>query len=280
MPLLPKSIYLLALVFTCAQAKSANIPPSVGNETDWCKVLSGDLMSVDLQKCSSYSWNFEGTASMKGSVIPFLKWGNEKGKKIMILGSMHGDEISSVSLAFRWIDLMQSSNSDSELRKYNYWIVPLVNPDGYFTRPRTRTNASGVDLNRNFRSKRWELDALSEWKKKAHSDPRSFPGKTSGSEKETILMEKWIEEFNPDLIISIHAPYNLIDHDGPVLLPKAKSPLKIKTLGAFPGSLGQFAGVEKSIPVITVELAEAKKMPDANMIDMLLEFVVKSKKKE
>lgn len=270
----------LSLVFNCALAKSALIPASVGNITDWCKVLSSDLLSVNLQKCSSYAWNFEGSSSMKGSIIPYLKWGNETGKKILILGLIHGDEISSISLAFRWIDLIQSSSSDSELRKYNYFIAPLVNPDGYFTRPRTRTNASGVDLNRNFRTKRWEQDAVSEWKKKTNSDPRRFPGKTSGSEKETLLIEKWIEEFNPDLIISIHAPYNILDHDGPVLLPQAKSPLKVKALGSFPGSLGQFAGIEKNIPVITVELAQAMKLPDSKMINMLLQFVVKSEKKK
>ncbi len=280
MSLFLKTVISLNLLFTCAQAKSANIPATVGNITDWCKVLSGDLMSVNLQKCNSYAWNFEGSSSMKGSVIPFLKWGNESGKKIMILGSMHGDEITSVSLAFRWLDIMQASATDSELRKYNYFIAPLVNPDGYFSRPRTRTNASGVDLNRNFRTKRWEVDALSEWKRKAHADPRRFPGKTAGSEKETLLVEKWIADYNPDLIISIHAPYNLLDHDGPVLLPDSKSPLKIKALGAFPGSLGQYAGVEKSIPVITVELAQAMKMPDSKMVDMILDFVVKSEKKK
>lgn len=280
MSFLLKSLFVLPLFFNCALAKSANIPPTVGNVTDWCKVLSGDLMSVNLQKCNSYAWNFEGSSSMKGSIIPFLKWGNESGKKILILGAMHGDEISSVSLAFRWIDLMQSAPTDSELRKYNYFIAPLVNPDGYFTRPRTRTNANGVDLNRNFRTKRWDQDAVSEWKKKTYADPRRFPGKSAGSEKETLLVEKWIKEYNPDLIISIHAPYNLIDHDGPVLLPEAKSPLKVKTLGAFPGSLGQFAGIEKNIPVITVELAQAMKLPDNKMIDMLLQFVVKSEKKK
>ncbi len=277
-PSIRKTQIIVPLAFCATSLAYAANSPSPEIEK-WCTLLSTDLRSVKKDNCLNTPWKVEGH-STQNNPIPFTKWGNESGKKIMILGSIHGDEISSVSICFRWLELLKSQPENSELKKNHFFIAPLINIDGYIVRPRTRTNANKVDINRNFKTGLWDSQAIALWKLKSKSDPRRFPGSAGGSEVETQLIQKWIEEYKPDLIISVHAPYGLIDHDGPMHF-ESKNPtnLPVKTLGAFPGSLGQYAGVEKSIPVVTVELKTAMQVPDQKMIEKLLEFVSTANKK-
>jgi hypothetical protein len=267
------------LVSWGADALAASSPelPVVETVEQWCGLLARDLRSVNREHCLSYPWKSDATSNGQ-IVIPHCYWGAENGRRIIILGGIHGDEISSVSLVFRWLDFLEKSPADSDLRKMRFMFMPLLNPDGYFSRPRTRTNLSGVDLNRNFKTKDWDELALSYWVKKTKKDKRRFPGHTAASEVETRYFQDVMNAYKPEMIISIHAPYGILDHDGDVRFPKnLKSPLPLKALGSFPGSLGRYAGVERNVPVITVELMEATKMPSAKAIEELLHFVLNSK---
>ena len=91
------------------------------------------------------------------------------------------------------------------------------------------------------------------------------------------MVQKAVNEFKPDLIISVHAPYGLVDHDGPIEFPEVESPLPVRTLGSYPGSLGTFAGIERNIPVVTPELPNANHLPEGKAIEQLLIFIMKSK---
>lgn len=245
----------------------------------WCRDLSKELLSVNYERCVGRSWE-NSAASRSGKPIPFTWWGDPAGRRILVLGAVHGDEISSVSLVFRWMDFLDKTKPDSFVRKNRYLFLPLINPDGFFASPRTRTNEVGVDLNRNFTTAGWAEEALAHWRRKTKSDPRRYPGKVAGSESETQVIQKWIEEYKPELIISIHAPYGLVDHDGPIHFHEItglSSPLPVKTLGSFPGSLGKYAGVERKIPVVTVELPAAKRIPEIKAIEDLLVYILKAK---
>jgi len=60
----------------------------------------------------------------------------------------------------------------------------------------------------------------------------------------------------------VHAPYNLLDFDGPPnASPKRLGSIYLSLLGTFPGSMGRYAGVMKNIPVITIELPNAQSLP-------------------
>lgn len=272
------SLALLNL-FTAISVLAAPSPaPKLAADTrGWCGTLSKKLRSVDLPRCLNHQWKVEAVSAAE-HVIPSLAWGkSDEGRRVLILGAIHGDEISSVSMVFRWIDFLDRTKPDSFLRQNRYLFMPLVNPDGFFSHPRRRTNGAGVDINRNFSTKEWNEKALLYWKKTASSDPRRNPGKAPASELETQVVEKAIKEFKPDLIISVHAPYSLVDHDGPIAFPDMKSPLPVRTLGAFPGSLGTYAGVELNIPVVTPELPNAKQLPDVKSIEQLFLFIMKAK---
>ncbi len=271
-----------------AEADAQAIPKKENQSPDviqWCNYLGTHLRSVHKERCMSRDWKIEQKL-VTGHPIPFLFWGPSEEeiqknpsdyKKVLILSAIHGDEIASVSITFRWIDFLDRIKKDSFLRKNRFLFFPLVNPDGFYANPRTRTNKNGVDLNRNFATSSWDAQALLYWKTKTKNDPRRNPGPKAASETETQLVQKAIDTFKPDLIVSIHAPYNVVDHDGPIEFPNMKSPLPVKTLGAYPGSLGTYAGLEKGIPVVTPELPWASSLPKPKEIEDLFVFIMRAK---
>lgn len=279
-------VLLGLLSFTTASASKTPSPVLNNIYTDvnsWCLYLSKHLRSVDYKICISRPWQV-GQFSTQNRVIPTLSLDLTQTKstkptyqKIIILGALHGDEISSVSTVFRWLDYIEKNRSKPNVVGRNYLFIPLANPDGFSVTPRTRTNSRGVDLNRNFDTKEWSKNALNYWRTKAKSDKRRYPGEEAASEKETVFVQSVIADFKPDLIVSVHAPYCLVDRDGPIEFPKQKSPLPVKYLGAFPGSLGTYAGLERHIPVVTPELPNATQLPKLQEVEQLFEFILNSK---
>jgi hypothetical protein len=118
-----------------------------------------------------------------------------------------------------------------------------------------------VDLNRNFPTPGWEKEAPQYWAKHTKSDPRRFPGHAPLSEPESRWVNDEIERFKPDVIISVHAPFGVLDFDGPVHPPNKFGRLVFTPVGVYPGSLGNYSGRHKNVPVITIELPNARAMP-------------------
>ncbi len=190
----------------------------------------------------------------------------------LILGGVHPDEITPVPIAFRFANHL--ANNPALLNKDSRVVVaPLVNPDGFFRKTPARTNQHGVDLNRNFLTEDWYKDARKWWAEKRQNNPRHFPGYMPNSEIETLFQIWLIDTFKPDKIISIHAPLGFYDYDGPGKRKtssltqseeKAKELIqtmsdrsrnyKIVDYSFYPGSLGNYAGNERQIPTVTLEL--------------------------
>jgi protein MpaA len=78
------------------------------------------------------------------------------------------------------------------------------------------------------------------------------------SEPETRAIARVIHTFQPKWILSIHEPLECIDYDGPGEAMARRlsetSDLPLRRLGGRPGSLGSYAGVDRGIPTITLEL--------------------------
>lgn len=176
--------------------------------------------------------------------------------RVLVIGGMHGDELSSASVALHWIRFAQ------EAPQHTHWrFIPALNPDGLFGQPARRVNANGVDLNRNFPTPDWERDAALHWEKRTRKDPRRWPGKTPLSEPESKFLHEEMQRFQPNLIVSIHAPYGVLDFDGPITPPSRLGRLYLDQVGIFPGSLGNYGGVHKGMPVVTIELPSALLTP-------------------
>jgi hypothetical protein len=191
----------------------------------------------------------EGCESVqKVPLYHYDKTGNHKSQqKILVFSMIHGDETPAGSVVRFWLERLES------IVPRNTWrVVPILNPDG--VKLLTRTNANKVDLNRNFPTKDWEAKAIDYWKRDTKENPRRFPGQKSASEPEVNCALKHIEDFKPDLIVSIHTPLKVLDFDGPKIPAPKVTFLPWRSLGTYPGSLGRLMWAEKKVPVLTMEM--------------------------
>jgi murein peptide amidase A len=237
-----------------------------------CPIYWVSLPNLKQNLCLAAGLQDSGARSVKGSPLLMRDVGAAFSKvRVMVVGGIHGDELSSSSLVFHWIALAQ--NEAVTMPQSVLWrFVPALNPDGLVVR--RRTNANGVDLNRNFPTPNWEQDAPIYWEKRTKKDPRRWPGKTALSEPESRFLHDQMSSFKPHLIVSIHAPYGVLDFDGPAVPPSKLGRLYLDQVGIFPGSLGHFAGVHKGWPVVTIELPQSMKTPlDAETRQMWLDLL-------
>ena len=139
--------------------------------------------------------------------------------------------------------------------------MPLVNPDGLLRKGSTRFNANGVDLNRNFPMPNWLEMTRDYWVEKTGKNNRRYPGPSELSEPESKWLHQEIADFQPDVMVSVHAPHGIVDYDGPRQAPNKLGKLHLNLLGTYPGSLGRYAGTELNMPLVTIELPYAGIMP-------------------
>ena len=237
-----------------------------------CRKISGKLASVSLQECETLRMQPSGYHSVEGFPLlikeyPPLESREPKGR-ILLVGGTHGDELSSISIVFKWMHTLEKHHSGL----FHWRVNPLLNPDGALRRRHSRTNANMVDLNRNFTTPQSHLGApLAYWYGKARKNRRRYPGPYPLSEPETTWLYQEIASFKPDVIISVHAPYSLVDYDAPNRnnAPKRIGNLRKNLMGTYPGSLGNYAGMHLGIPVITLELPHAGIMPAKRQISWL-----------
>jgi len=220
---------------------------------------------------------------------------------ILIVGVFHGDEPQGKFLIDKYLAeryhyytqmskatlLQEQENGKAEQTmcknnvecSNNLLFIPCLNPDGM--QNNTRTNANGVDLNRNFPTKNWGQNKGDN----ATCDDDStdyFGGKTSASEIETKFIIKAIEKYSPKLILTMHAPYKVVNYDGPAentaqkISEIIKYPAESSIGYPTPGSFGTYCGVERNIPTITLELDE--ECPVENLVEpvwKIFDYLVK-----
>ncbi|HAU56239.1 MAG TPA: murein peptide amidase A [Comamonadaceae bacterium] len=239
-----------------------------------CELFLHRLPGVGPALCQSAQLVPSGSRSQKGlplywrdvlpPSLPQEGVGLAAPLRVLVVGAMHGDELTSASLALHWIALAQKAGQPVHWR-----FIPVLNPDGLLARRPTRVNARGVDLNRNFDTPGWEHDAPRHWEKRTRKDPRRWPGTAPLSEPESQFLHAQMDEFRPQLVVSIHAPYGVLDFDGPHEPPQRLGRLRLDRVGVFPGSLGHYGGVLQGMPVVTIELDHALRMPrDAEVRSM------------
>ena len=235
-----------------------------------CEEFSRKLPNITMALCQANKLQDSQARSVKGLPLWVRDMPTPNAKlRVLVVGGIHGDELSSASLALHWIPMAL------EIPAQTHWrFIPLLNPDGLLTSPARRTNANGVDLNRNFPTPNWDKEAPIYWEQKVKRDPRRWPGPKPLSEPESRFLHAEMERFKPDLIVSIHAPYGVLDFDGPITPPARLGRLYLDQVGIFPGSLGNYGGVHKRMPVVTIELPSAFRTPlPAEMRQMWLDLL-------
>ncbi len=185
--------------------------------------------------------------SVQGREIRMAEFGTGA-RPVLIMGGIHGNETASVIVAGKLVE--ELSALPEETHGVPVTVIPVANPDGF--EAKTRQNARGVDLNRNFPAANWKKGAA---RKNNGAEPLSEP--------ESRALYETIERLKPRLIISIHsidAGRHCNNYDGPGE-PAARAmnhwngyPVAATIGYPTPGSLGSFAGIDKQIAMVTLEL--------------------------
>jgi protein MpaA len=142
-------------------------------------------------------------------------------RRVLIIGVVHGDEAAGLLIAQ---ELRTSQPTRTRLV-----IVPDINPDGVHTR--TRQNAHGVDLNRNFP---WH------WAKGGHPGDQQYPGPSPLSEPESHAIALLILRLRPTVTVWFHQPVGVIDQSGGSVAVERRfaqiSGEPLRRLTRYPGS--------------------------------------------
>ena len=165
---------------------------------------------------------------------------------LLVVGGVHGDEPSSVEA----VAALGGRLAAGAVPAMPLILVPALNPDGLARG--AKNSARDVDLNRNFPARNWRAD---------HA-PGYFPGAAPLSEPETRLLAQLVDGRAVRGVIAVHAPFACVNYDGP---PTAAAwanavaevcgwPARGDIGYPTPGSLGSWLGVDRGVPVLTLEL--------------------------
>ncbi len=163
--------------------------------------------------------------SLQGRDIKALKVGSGE-KKIFINGAHHGKEWITSVLILEQIDYIlkayekNESIGEQNVRKLleagSICFVPMVNPDGVeiargtipnpfkVSASQVKSNARGVDLNRNYPAK-WEHANLVK-----SPGPKGYKGEKPLSEPETKAIEEYVKANAFETVLCYHSAGNLV----------------------------------------------------------------------
>jgi protein MpaA len=206
-------------------------------------------------------WEYYRTTQKKHPLI-FVHFGDSANNCVLFLGCVHGDEPPTVYLMLKLAQYIK--NNPQIFKDKCIVIAPLINPDGFLSSRPTRVNASGIDINRNLPTEDWYAKAIKQWTLKYHKNKRYYPGQKPASEQESLFQIALIKRFKPQKMLSVHSPLNFFDYDGSssnlytfehwmeAISKESHHPFKHWSF--FPGSLGNYAGHERNIFTLTLEL--------------------------
>jgi protein MpaA len=165
------------------------------------------------------------------------------GPPLLLFGGIHGDEPASVEAM---LDL--AARLDSQEDSPPLWLLPLANPDGIARG--AKNSANDVDLNRNFPARSFTT---------AHA-PGYFPGPAPLSEPETRILADLVDRVGVRGVVAVHAPFACVNFDGPgaawaeAVARACGWPARGDIGYPTPGSLGSWLGLDRGLPVLTLEL--------------------------
>jgi protein MpaA len=267
----PKAKEQMAPVFEAVKLSETEKPRA--EVEAYCKKIDQKFNLYRWGDSGCRQWRWKGEKkSIKGDPIVWLSFGDSKASDVtLIMCGVHGDELTPVKFCYDVMEYALGAQNRGELGDKHVIVAPLVNPDSFLTSRPSRTNARGVDVNRNFPTQDFQQEAVRQWRNRYGKNSRRFPGLEAMSEPEVVFQVQLIREFAPKKIISVHAPLSMLDYDGPVdehtggkvgaranelliqMSGRARG-YRIKNYPFFPGSLGNWAGNERNIPTYTLEL--------------------------
>ena len=158
--------------------------------------VSGSATYQDTPAYKTYIYKFV-------SSNPHVNTAYQKKGKILIIGATHGSEnVAPFNMYILGKRLCEDFLTDPNIfglkSAFDVYMIPCLN--GYGMYHDQRTNANGVDINRNYPIREWAESG-------AGTD--HYTGATAGSEFETQIVIGAINSLKPDLLVDHHNYYNL-----------------------------------------------------------------------
>jgi protein MpaA len=184
---------------------------------------------------------------------------------LVVMAGIHGDEPASVEAALALARRLAAAPPPLPLL-----LVPALNPDGLVRS--TKNSVRDVDLNRNFPARGFE---------RAHP-PGYDPGEHPLSEPETRAFAELLARAAPPVagVVAVHAPFACVNFDGPaaawaeLVAAACGWPARGDIGYPTPGSLGSWLGVDRGLPVLTLELPPGPYAAFAREADAALDAAV------
>jgi protein MpaA len=156
------------------------VNPDTPGETEWFSKFGEVPLNTDI----------EFGRSVQGVPLTFYRrQSGSDGARVLVIGCIHGDEF----VGNRVVDILRDMPLEGNI---DLWMVRSMNPDGQ--QLRTRQNANGVDLNRNFPGNWVEIGRPGSWQ---------YSGPDSASEPEVQAVVKLGELVQPQFVIWYHQDY-------------------------------------------------------------------------
>lgn len=305
------TITIISALFASTAARANRIVDTNHQKYTYAEMLE----NLDALQSAFPDWiTFEhGDTTFEGRTIPLVTLGRDDAPHhIMIQASMHAREYMSTHLVMAMIENLARQRADSLTYrghkisditdKVQFTIIPMVNPDGVeiaqfgidgAIRPETKlwlrpilesginhdqikSNARGVDLNRNFTNGHGRA-----YNAKTAPHLYHFPGHAPHSEPEVAMMLSTLARHNYDLCLNYHTSGNLLyygcgnapaevnsraHHFASIINKKSGFPLHGPKKAEKPnGSWADEVELHYNIPSVTVELGTRNPVPIQEM---------------
>jgi protein MpaA len=185
-----------------------------------------------------------GTSVEGRPLVAWHRWVDGARRTTVVLGAMHGNERAGTRVVRSLRGLPLPAGVD-------LWLVPTVNPDG--TADYRRTNARGVDLNRNF-PRYW---------RSAGAGTSTWSGPSAASEPETRAVQALLRRVGARTVLSFHQPLHGVDSYRAKSMPLVRRLARVLDLpvqsfdcsGGCHGTLTDWANHRLQGRAVTVELS-------------------------
>lgn len=183
-----------------------------------------------------------GGRSVEDRPIVVEHYGDD-GPVLFVLSAIHGHERLAVTYGERFRTQLQAGFAQHHGLQVVF--MQATNPDGIAIYE--RHNVNDIDLNRNFPT--------------SNFSPGGPGGDTPLSEPEAEAIRDAVDASGLSAVLTVHCCVPGFDHDGPAeplaeAMSQAMDPahrFDVIKLGASPGSLGSYVGLDMNRPIITVE---------------------------
>lgn len=160
--------------------------------------------------------------SVRGVPLRLVELGDPGRPGVLVVGCIHGNEAAGIAV-------VNALLGDRNTARVHFWLVATLNPDGELAN--RRTNAHGVDLNRNFPYR---------WQRLQQLGGTNYSGDRALSEPESQAMASLLRRIHPAVGVWFHQSLNAIDiSQGPrAFEDKLAAALQVKevSLADYPGS--------------------------------------------